>query len=358
MKYIKIFLVIFFLSISVTLADENKSETTSSVSVSDTIKIHPIGDSITRGKEGDAYRHYLKTKLRIESHIEVDFVGLCTHAADVGATWQDNQELFNKLEGDIEHDGWGGLKIHEITDMTKNTRGNPKVTVEQMVSDNPADFILLMIGTNDIISSYLLAEAPTRLDTLIARILRSAGNAHLIVSTIPPTPLPIANGKIQTMNSFTPGIVEAYKQKGKNISFIDINAMMGPDDLLSDAYHPNRQGFEKIGNGFYEAIKPLVTDVKDNETENGVKKGFGLKQNYPNPFNPYTKINFSISKDSSVKLNIYDITGKLVRKLVDKEISAGEMEVEFYAGDLPTGVYFYRLQTQDFMETKKLTLLK
>lgn len=325
----------------------------------DTVKIHPIGDSITRGKAGDVWRHYLKTRLKNEAGIAIDFLGHCPHAADGLAVWADNPELFNKLEGDIEHDGWGGLKIGEITDMTNNTREYPKITIETMVSDYDSDIILLMMGTNDLISRYLLDTAPARLDTLIRKILNST-SAHLIVTSIPPAPsLPQSNGRISTFNAAIPAIIDAYKTAGKNISYIDINSYLGDGDFLDDAYHPNSQGNKKIADGWYDAITPLVSGVEENANGGNVPERFELMQNYPNPFNPTTTISYSLAKSGYVSLKIYDMLGKEVLGLVGEEQNAGNYEVNFNAAELSSGMYLYQLNVgSNFLSVKKMVLLK
>ena len=83
-----------------------------------------------------------------------------------------------------------------------------------------------------------------------------------------------------------------------------------------------------------------------------------LEQNYPNPFNPSTLINYSLPGSSHVFLKIYDVLGREVRTLVDEKQNAGSHNIIFQAADLPSGVYFYRLQAGTFSETKKLLLLK
>ncbi len=93
---------------------------------------------------------------------------------------------------------------------------------------------------------------------------------------------------------------------------------------------------------------------------------FYLEQNYPNPFNPSTKIKYSIrnvetrhaSSLRSVTLKVYDILGKEVATLVNEQQPAGEYEVVFNAENLPSGTYFYKLESGTFSETKKLLLLK
>ena len=111
------------------------------------------------------------------------------------------------------------------------------------------------------------------------------------------------------------------------------------------------------------SVKEILTDLLPEE--------FILEQNYPNPFNPSTKIRFAIPnvtlsgvEGSRVQLNIYDILGNKVATLVDENLSSGSYEVEFNAKNprnsysLASGLYFYRLQAGNFIETKKMILLK
>ncbi|MCC6864761.1 MAG: T9SS type A sorting domain-containing protein [Ignavibacteria bacterium] len=88
-----------------------------------------------------------------------------------------------------------------------------------------------------------------------------------------------------------------------------------------------------------------------------------LFQNYPNPFNPSTKIKFTLKKDTksenkNVKLIVYDISGKQVANLINRALLSGTYEAEFDASNLPSGVYFYKLTSGNFSESKKMILLK
>lgn len=85
---------------------------------------------------------------------------------------------------------------------------------------------------------------------------------------------------------------------------------------------------------------------------------FELSQNYPNPFNPSTKIQFAITKESNVNLSIYNALGELVSTLVNEQLKPGYHQYEFDASNLASGVYLYRIITDDFVETKKMVLLK
>ncbi|MCH8032514.1 MAG: T9SS type A sorting domain-containing protein [Bacteroidetes bacterium] len=85
---------------------------------------------------------------------------------------------------------------------------------------------------------------------------------------------------------------------------------------------------------------------------------FKLFQNYPNPFNPATNIGFRIADFGFVSFKVYDVLGSEVATLVNDEKPAGSYEVKFSATGLPSGIYFYKLQTESFIETKKMILLK
>ena len=95
---------------------------------------------------------------------------------------------------------------------------------------------------------------------------------------------------------------------------------------------------------------------------NEIPASYKLYQNYPNPFNPTTKIKFSIPYVKSelhvVRLNIYDISGKLVKKLIQEILKPGSYEITFDALSYSSGVYFYKLETNGFVESKKMVLIK
>lgn len=85
---------------------------------------------------------------------------------------------------------------------------------------------------------------------------------------------------------------------------------------------------------------------------------FSLYQNYPNPFNPTTKIKFDIDKSGFASLSVFDITGKEIAKLVSQDLAVGTYEYNFNAVDLPSGIYFYKLETANSSSVKKMSLIK
>jgi len=85
---------------------------------------------------------------------------------------------------------------------------------------------------------------------------------------------------------------------------------------------------------------------------------FKLHYNYPNPFNPITKIRFDIPKNTYVQIRIFDLTGKEIMKLINENLSSGAYEVLWNANNYSSGVYFYRIETESFIETKRMLLVK
>ena len=104
---------------------------------------------------------------------------------------------------------------------------------------------------------------------------------------------------------------------------------------------------------FKNAASPVSIDSHDE-----IPVNYSLEQNYPNPFNPETRISFLIPKQNHVKINVFNSLGQLVTTLVDNELSAGKHEVMFNGINYPSGVYFYQLVSEGFVETRKLILLK
>lgn len=106
----------------------------------------------------------------------------------------------------------------------------------------------------------------------------------------------------------------------------------------------------------YMCTNSALTSIQP--VNNAVPERFTLQQNYPNPFNPSTKIEFSVPKSQNVKLTVFDITGKTIAELVNTDLNAGNYSIPFTSEGLSSGVYFYRLNTNEFTETKKMILIK
>lgn len=135
---------------------------------------------------------------------------------------------------------------------------------------------------------------------------------------------------------------------------------------------PVNQGFPTFGSinaiaevgselfGSYLGVwkRPLSQVTHVREVSGAIPQAFLLRQNYPNPFNPGTEIRFEIPKAERALLRVYDIVGREVTTLVDKELLPGSYAARWDANDNPAGVYYYRLQTGSQSETRKMMLIK
>ena len=95
-----------------------------------------------------------------------------------------------------------------------------------------------------------------------------------------------------------------------------------------------------------------------NVNEDNVPGEFVLKQNYPNPFNPITSIRYELPKESWVKLTVYNTLGEEVAILIDRMENAGFKSISFNAFNIPSGIYFYKLNAGSFTDVKKMVILK
>jgi hypothetical protein len=108
--------------------------------------------------------------------------------------------------------------------------------------------------------------------------------------------------------------------------------------------------------GALDYVDGLTTGTEISESL--VPEVYELAQNYPNPFNPSTEIKFAIPEQGFVSLKVYDITGREIAKLVNEVRNAGFYSVNFNASSLSSGVYFYRIESGDFVQTRKMLLVK
>jgi hypothetical protein len=108
-----------------------------------------------------------------------------------------------------------------------------------------------------------------------------------------------------------------------------------------------------------DLVQGIGSQVVSNGNISGLVPGeFSLAQNYPNPFNPSTTIYYSLPKSSNVKLTVFDVLGNEIVTLVNENKLAGTHKMDFNAGYLASGVYFYKLVAGDFTQVRKMTLIK
>lgn len=128
-----------------------------------------------------------------------------------------------------------------------------------------------------------------------------------------------------------------------SIAIVPGNTTSGWVSTNSGVLRTTNSGGELIG------IEPI---------SNIIPEKFELSQNYPNPFNPTTNIRIRLPNEGFVKLIVFDVTGKESAVLVNENLKPGEYNIDFNASNLPSGVYFYRLETNNFTDVKKMVLVK
>ncbi|MDQ3022710.1 MAG: SBBP repeat-containing protein [Bacteroidota bacterium] len=149
--------------------------------------------------------------------------------------------------------------------------------------------------------------------------------------------------------------IQSYNGPGNNLDVAFSIALDGSGNVFVTG---GSQSSNTIGSEDIATIKYIHTNVGVNPVSSEVPDNFSLSQNYPNPFNPSTKIKFQIKESGIVTLSVFDMLGKEVATIVNEKLKAGSYEETFDGTGLTSGVYFYKLQTDGFIETKRMTLVK
>lgn len=160
-----------------------------------------------------------------------------------------------------------------------------------------------------------------------------------------------------------------YNESTQELSLLSLKYLYISNDGVSwknvnhDSPFNNAIGFNISPEGTYYVCSSDKIFI-GNKTTGITKEEFGnpvqywLEQNYPNPFNPITQISYSLKQKGNVTLQIYNTLGQKISDLVNQQQEAGKHTVTFDGSALPSGVYFYRIQSNGFSDTKKLMLLK
>jgi hypothetical protein len=136
------------------------------------------------------------------------------------------------------------------------------------------------------------------------------------------------------------------KNQGFNLPIIQVYAMTVVNNYI----------FTGLYKSTWRRTISEIMEINNISTEAPSK--YSLGQNYPNPFNPMCNVQFSMYNAGQVKLVVYNVMGREVQTLVNEKLNAGTYEVKFDGSMLNSGVYFYRLVTKDFSETKRMLLIK
>ena len=147
-----------------------------------------------------------------------------------------------------------------------------------------------------------------------------------------------------------------YYSGNSGLSWVQINEGLTGLDVESLLINGNYIFAGTYDHGLFK--RSLSEILKINNLSSKIPESYTLQQNYPNPFNPVTNINFSIPKTGLVKLTVFDAAGREAAMLFNGELSAGTYNYDFDASQLASGIYFYKLEANEFSQTKKMVLIK
>ena len=145
-----------------------------------------------------------------------------------------------------------------------------------------------------------------------------------------------------------------YSSNNGLIWSTDYTAPSGSHQHISKSRTGNVMWAVRTAGGIAKSLGPIGIEPISSE----IPKSYSLYQNFPNPFNPSTTIRFDISKESFVKITVFDETGREVSRLVNENLRAGKYEIHWAASMHASGMYFYKLESAGFVETKKMVLIK
>jgi lysophospholipase L1-like esterase len=238
-----------------------------------------------------------------------------------------------------------------------------------VINQNGVKWLIILEGINDIGGAWGTQGSVKVAQDLIAAYGKMIDSAHVKgILVYGATLLPFGGSSYDSPDHQTAAktVNDWIRNSGRFDAVIDFaKDLCDPVNTLKmlstvdsgDHLHPSETGHRMMAEAVdLNLFEKISTDV--NEKTESLPNSFSLFQNYPNPFNPTTKIKFALPQRSFTKLIIYDTLGKEVQTLLNKELGAGYYEFDFDGSNLPSGVYLYSVQSVDFIETKKMTLVK
>jgi len=214
-----------------------------------TVKIMPVGDSITEGKYTQGgYRKPLQDLLKANGY-EVTFVGKEDNGEPA------NETGFSKGMSNPNHEGYGSARIGMLLN-GGTTENHTALPIKTSMVNNKPDVVLVMLGTNDIFGITPTERMQETMQKLIASIFEQDPNVTVVLASIPPIlKIQARNADVDAYNKVLPGIVEKEKAAGHKIAFADIHSVLSePTDLCGDKVHPSQAGYQKMAALWYSVL--------------------------------------------------------------------------------------------------------
>jgi hypothetical protein len=236
---------------------------------------------------------------------------------------------------------WDLSSPHTLTAISPQTFGNTR-HVFQNWSDNGDSSHTITVGTST--TNYIV----------------NYKTQFKLISNVSPTGIPVTvvGGNVFYDSASTVNFTVTPLQLQFNGKTWYFNRWNGTGNGSYSGTNPAPQ-ISAMNNVIVEsAVYDTIAPFGIQNLNTGVPKSYALHQNYPNPFNPVTKIKFDIPKNGSVTLKVYDILGNEVVTLYNGELKAGFYEAQMDASGYASGVYFYRIESNDFSSVKRMILVK
>ncbi|MBS1513806.1 MAG: T9SS type A sorting domain-containing protein [Bacteroidetes bacterium] len=216
-------------------------------------------------------------------------------------------------------------------------------------------FLIRKLNANngDSIWTFRVSDYISSSSQLANALIDSSGNIYACGN---------ANFSYSTGNSYVIAKLSSFGQllrltKNENV----LSYRFEPQNIIlnknNELYVNGAYSLPQYGHEMSMTIK-YSQPVNVSPMENSMPEKFSLYQNYPNPFNPNTVISFQLPVHSFVNIKVFDINGREVSELVNEKLSAGEYKINFNGALLSSGVYYYKMTTENFSETKKMILVK
>lgn len=332
-----------------------------------------VGGSITTASDGTVY--IIWSGITLISPFLEDHAGLAK-STDGGNSWSTQQNIFdmNGISGTLPSKG--NIKVNGLPEVVVDNSGGPRdgwiyiVTTEKNISPAGSDPDVILHRSTDGGTTWSEgirvnqdALNNGKIQYFPALQVDDQGGVNILFhddrNTTPDSTDLFLTRSMDGGNTWKefslsdsrfkpkPVIGGASSYQGDHIDLLAVN------DKLYAVWMADYSGIYQIWSAIID-MNVLSTETHENQQT----PDYSLYQNYPNPFNSTTKIRYAIGKESSVILKVYDILGNEISTLVNEEKPAGVYEVDFTAGILPGGVYFYKLTANQYSEAKKLILLK
>ena len=191
----------------------------------------------------------------------------------------------------------------------------------------------------------------TRVDYFDLKVANINNENHTVIIGLLPQLSPVAKPELAVGEGVIANLVFEINDQSVTEISLEATETEAPNHSLTFVHHGDEGDIILTSPVFSNTIVALSNGIE-------LPDSYALMQNYPNPFNPTSNIAYSLPEAAHVELSVYNVLGQKVMVLVDGQMEAGEHLVEFDGSSLSSGVYFYRISSDNFTETKKMGMLK